>query len=177
MHIHLEEIDSTNNYAKLHYLEFPEKGITSIQADFQTKARGRFDRKWLSPAHLNLYITYCFRLPNPFPPLPFLAQLASISLGACLIEEGVVPTFKWPNDLLIHQKKVAGILCETIHEPTFIQAILGVGLNLNMGQEMLNQIDQPATSLKVETLREFDVKKVGQKIKNRLALDLAIFNI
>ena len=78
---------------------------------------------------------------------------------------------------MIQQKKVAGILCETIVEPQFIQAILGIGLNLNMEKEMLDQIDQPATSLKIETHRNFDVKEFCQKLKKRLELDLAIFGI
>ena len=94
------------------------------------------------------------------------------SLATCLIEEGLHPTFKWPNDLLLNEKKVAGILCEVLFEPTFIQAIIGVGLNLNMESADLSQIDQPATSLKEETGKSWDRDLFLQKLLNQFKKDL-----
>ena len=85
-----------------------------------------------------------------------------------LNEEGVQATMKWPNDVLVNGKKVAGVLCETVFHASHIEIILGFGLNVNMGSEDLAKIDQPATSLKKETGRVWDKQVLLQRIQAEL---------
>lgn len=175
MKIHFACIDSTNSYAKREYHSFASQGITCVTADEQTHGRGRFQRPWISPPKANLLATFCFRLPLDFPKVPFLAQLMSQSIAKCLIDEGLRPSFKWPNDLFLNEKKVAGILCEVFFEPTFIQVIIGVGVNLNMELADLSAIDQPATSLKIETGRSWDCQLFCDAIYEQFSKDLEDF--
>ncbi|MDE3056028.1 MAG: biotin--[acetyl-CoA-carboxylase] ligase [Verrucomicrobiota bacterium] len=172
--IHLHQVDSTQEYAKKHYLLFPHDQIVVIYADEQTAGRGTFQKPWHSPVG-NLYATFAFRLPIPFPRLPFLAQCAAQSVAACLIAEGVYPTVKWPNDLLLNGKKVAGVLCEVIQEPSFIAAFVGIGVNLNMESGDLSKVNQPATSLKEETGREWDRDVFLEKLYEQFCSDLRSF--
>ncbi|MBI3900670.1 MAG: biotin--[acetyl-CoA-carboxylase] ligase, partial [Chlamydiia bacterium] len=160
---------------KREYLSFPSKKVTCITADVQTAGRGRFRRPWRSPPHTNLLASFCFQLPIAFPKLPYLAQLMAQSLATCLIQDGLRPSFKWPNDLLLNGKKVAGILCEVCFEPTFIQAIIGVGVNLNMEPSDLSLIDQPATSLKAETGRSWDQNHFCERLYDQFLQDLKSF--
>jgi BirA family biotin operon repressor/biotin-[acetyl-CoA-carboxylase] ligase len=172
MHFHFESIDSTQAFAKKNYLSFSPDHITVVTADYQTNGRGTKEKKWISPPKVNLLVSFCFRLPKDFPNLPKLAIEMAASLKTVLEEEKLFPTFKWPNDLLLNQKKVAGVLCEVIFEPTFIQVIGGIGINVNMEEEDLNTIDQPATSLKVETGIDWDLNILREKLTIQLEQDL-----
>ncbi|MCB1107600.1 MAG: biotin--[acetyl-CoA-carboxylase] ligase [Chlamydiia bacterium] len=149
--IHLDSVDSTNTYAKTNYHHFDLNGFTRITADEQTKGRGRFNRSWVSPKGLNIYLTYFFTSSKSPMDLNNLAQILCLSITKLLDKEGLKPQIKWPNDVLVNQKKIAGILCETIDLHEKFGVILGAGININMPKEMLDQIDQPATSLLVET--------------------------
>ena len=105
-------------------------------------------RKWHSPKGLNLYATLYFTVPFGSAFLPNLAQLLSISCSKTLEILGFSPEIKWPNDLLLERKKVAGILCETVQVKKDLLGIaLGIGLNMNMDEETAKLIDQPTTSL------------------------------
>lgn len=149
-HIHLDTIPSTNTYAKEKCKTFDPEAITCITADEQTAGRGRFERKWLSPKGANIYLTFFFHEEKK-PMVPnHLAQILSLSITSMLQKLGLAPHIKWPNDVLVNGKKIAGILCETIDLGPSFGVVLGTGININMTKETLDQIDQPATSLLVE---------------------------
>lgn len=154
--ISLDSVDSTNLYAKAHGKEFSKDHITCITAEHQTAGRGRFDRKWISPRGVNLYATFYFHLPKTTQNVTALACVMAESLAALLEKEGLKPTIKWPNDVQLSGKKTAGVLCEVVFHEHSVEVILGIGVNLNMKREDLDRIDQPATSLKEETHREWD---------------------
>jgi len=149
--IHLEKVDSTNTYAKENYRHFDPEGFTRITADEQTGGRGRLNRTWFSPKGVNIYLTYFFTADKKGGSLNNLAQVFALSIGKVLDQQGLKPQIKWPNDILINGKKIAGILCETVDLHDRFGVILGAGINVNMEQEMCAQIDQSATSLLVET--------------------------
>jgi BirA family transcriptional regulator, biotin operon repressor / biotin---[acetyl-CoA-carboxylase] ligase len=151
--IHLEKVDSTQTYAKNHYTEFAPEAITCISADEQTAGRGRFQRKWIAPKGKNISATFYFQLPASIPHLTTLAQLMAYTLAGVI---GIHSQIKWPNDILLSGKKLAGILCETIFDSSVVHCFLGVGINVNTTPEELAIIDQPATSLFIETQREWD---------------------
>lgn len=173
--IHLDSIDSTNTYAKQHAATFPPDQITCITAEEQTAGRGRYQRKWVSPRGANLLVTFYFRLPLDTMHLTSLAQVMACSFASLLIVEHLHPKIKWPNDVQLSGKKVSGVLCETSFHPTHVEIFLGIGINVNMDAATAAQIDQPATSLKIETGHTWDRKTLLAKLQRQFATDLEKF--
>ena len=149
--IHLDQVDSTNKWAKDNYRNLDLSQFTRITADEQTAGYGRFNRFWLSPKGLNIYLTYFFTLNKDKANLNNLTQILSLSITKLLHKKGLTSQIKWPNDILIKDKKIAGILCETIDLGEKYGIILGAGINVNMPRKLLSSINQPATSFKLET--------------------------
>lgn len=171
--IRLDKVDSTQAYAKNHCREFPAGQITCIIAEEQTAGKGRFNRKWLSPRGVNLLATFYFLLSPNTLHLTSLAQVMTYSLAKVLLDEGFQPKIKWPNDVLLSGKKVSGVLCETIFEKEKVACFVGIGVNVN--QEDMQNIDQPATSLKLETGRSWDRDELLKKLQKQFASDLEKF--
>ena len=170
--IELDTVDSTQLYAKKHGKDFDPNALTCILAEEQTAGIGQFQRKWISPRGVNLYVTFYFHLLPQSPKIPNLALLLSLSIKEVLVKEGLNPTMKWPNDIFLNHKKVAGVLCETIFHEEHTEILLGFGLNVNMEKKDLETIDQPATSLKNETGFLWDKMPLFNKIKNQFLLDI-----
>ncbi|MDD2539523.1 MAG: biotin--[acetyl-CoA-carboxylase] ligase, partial [Desulfuromonadaceae bacterium] len=127
---------------------------TVVLADSQTGGKGRRGRAWASPAGVNLYCSVVLRptiMPHEAPQLTFLSAVAA----ARAIEQTTKlnPEIKWPNDLLISGKKVAGLLNEMSAETDGINfVILGIGINLNMTADQFpGDLRQPASSLLLES--------------------------
>jgi BirA family biotin operon repressor/biotin-[acetyl-CoA-carboxylase] ligase len=115
-----------------------------------------------------------------FPPVPAAALPGVLTLTMALAvcdaieREGVAPTLKWPNDVLVDGRKVAGILAQATYEgPQATAAIVGVGVNVNMTAAELAAIDRPATSLAVCTGRSLDAAAIGQHVAARFLDRLA----
>jgi len=126
-----------------------EEGTTVI-ADAQSGGKGRRGRVWSSPAGVNLYCSVVLRpaiMPHEAPQLTFLSAVAV----ARAIEDttALKPEIKWPNDVLIDGRKVAGLLNEMSAETDGINfVILGIGVNLNMTlSQFPSDLRTPATSL------------------------------
>ncbi len=127
---------------------------TVVLADSQSGGKGRRGRVWVSPAGVNLYCSVVLRpaiMPHEAPQLTFLSAVAA----ARAIEQTttLIPEIKWPNDLLISGKKVAGLLNEMSAETDGINfVILGIGVNLNMTSDQFpGDLRHPATSLFIES--------------------------
>ncbi len=146
-YIHFDTIDSTSLWVKANAATLDPNRITCVTALEQTAGRGRWNRKWVSPRGQNIYATLFFTLPLNCPFLSNLSQLLSLSCCTVLQHKGFSPQIKWPNDLLLDGKKVAGILCEVVHLEDKLGIALGIGININMTDELLDTVDQPATSL------------------------------
>jgi BirA family transcriptional regulator, biotin operon repressor / biotin---[acetyl-CoA-carboxylase] ligase len=175
--IHFETIDSTNTWAKQHASEFGRTDLTVITASEQSAGRGRFKRKWESPSSLNVYATFCFFIENYREDLKNIAQVLAISTCAVIQKMGFNPALKWPNDIMLSNKKIAGILCETTLLADQLCIALGIGLNVNMPLEMLQKIDKPATSLFAEDRIKRDLEEVIICLQNEFAKDLKRFII
>jgi BirA family transcriptional regulator, biotin operon repressor / biotin---[acetyl-CoA-carboxylase] ligase len=173
--ISFDTISSTQTWAKAHCHLLPKDSLSCISADEQTQGHGRYGRKWISPKGQNLYLTFYFCLPSSTPNLSSLAQLLCLSLAKVLSTSGLHPRIKWPNDILLSQKKLSGILCETIFQNETVQIFLGIGINVNMRQKNLDTIDQPATSLFVETQKIWDRNLLLSKIQTQFLEDLSTF--
>lgn len=148
--IHFKQIDSTNSWAKAHSDQWAAQGVTLVTAAGQLAGRGRFKRKWVSPPDVNIYATFCFWFDADRKDAGHIPQLLALAAAAVLEKERFSPKIKWPNDVLLKGKKVAGILCEAIFEGERRGIVCGIGLNVNMGEKELGQIDRPATSLLIE---------------------------
>lgn len=173
--IELDVIDSTNTYAKKHSKQLSKTEITCITAEEQTSGRGRYQRKWISPKGVNIYATFYFTLPPDTLHIISLAQLMAISLANVLIHEGLNPEIKWPNDIRLSGKKLSGILCEMQFHPHIAEVFLGIGINVNLDEKSASEIDQPATSLLIETKKAWDKKSLLKKIQQQFVKDLEKF--
>jgi BirA family biotin operon repressor/biotin-[acetyl-CoA-carboxylase] ligase len=107
--------------------------------------------------------------------LPSLAQVLSLSLATLLIRKHLSPKLKWPNDVRLQGKKVSGVLCEIVFSGASAHVILGIGINVNMDKADLDSIDQPATSLKVETGKAWDRTLLLKELAKQFAEDLKTF--
>jgi BirA family biotin operon repressor/biotin-[acetyl-CoA-carboxylase] ligase len=125
--IYFDEIDSTNNEAKRMLAARRAHGDEIIVARCQTKGRGRFERTWLSGRDQGIYISYLFKLsfsPKTDPNLSLIGCLAAAETLKNLCKLDV--RFKWPNDILVKNKKISGVLTEVIGR----FCIIGIGINL-----------------------------------------------
>lgn len=127
---------------------------TVVVADAQSGGKGRRGRTWSSPPGVNLYCSIVLRpsiMPYEAPQLTFLSAVAV----ARAIEKTTVliPEIKWPNDVLIGGKKIAGLLNEMSAETDGINfVVLGIGVNLNMTADQFpDDLRYPATSLLIES--------------------------
>lgn len=173
--IHHTSIDSTNTWAKQQCDQWSREGVTVITASKQTAGRGRFNRRWESPPDVNIYATFCFWVDTARSDIGQIPQLLALSAVKILKELGFSPLIKWPNDVLISGKKIGGILCETIIENDRKGVICGIGLNVNMPQDLLERIDQPATSLYAEDGRLRNPLEVLESLKCCFVQDLEVF--
>ena len=135
---------------------------TSVRTDFQLKGKGQRENKWLSEKNSNILFSFLLspkiKVENQF----YLHIVISIAIVKCLKKIGVNCKIKWPNDIYIGEKKIAGILIESfIYQRRVQNSVVGIGLNLNQKRfEGLN-----ATSVYIETLEEFDKIKVIETLK------------
>lgn len=153
--IKLENIDSTNLYAKSNLSELPDRAVVS--ADRQTFGHGRFNRAWVDLGSENIFMSLILKPSCEFKPVyANLTQYFSVVLCEVLEEYGLKPQIKWPNDVLVDGKKISGILSETVMQgQNFKGLVLGAGINLNAKKEDLSQIvDKEVTALNIE-IEEF----------------------
>ena len=151
---------STNDVAA-RLAELGAEEGTVVAAEAQTAGRGRLGRLWFSPAGAGLYVSIILRPsgvvsnnPNP-PALLTLASGVAIAEGV-RASTGLPAEIKWPNDVMIGKRKVAGVLAEAAAQAGALQQIiLGFGLNLRVAAYPLELADK-VTSIEVETNRPAD---------------------
>ena len=144
-----DEVNSTNDIAMEMGAKGREEGLVVI-AESQSHGKGRLGRTWISPKGVNLYLSILLR-PD-FSPLQAsaLTMMASVAAAEAITETtGLRAVIKWPNDILIEQKKVSGILTEMNAEEEKINyVVIGIGININMKKEDFpGNLRMPATSL------------------------------
>ncbi|NGX59339.1 MAG: Bifunctional ligase/repressor BirA [Chlamydiae bacterium] len=153
--IHFTEIDSTNAWAKEHGAEFDPKKLTCITADVQTAGRGLYaNRRWVSKKgnlHMSLFLA--------IPPDPNLSQILPFAAVQVIQKENLFVQIKWPNDVLVEGKKICGVLVENTPQGV----VLGLGMNVNTKIET----DQPTTSLKELTKKEWDLENLALAISEK----------
>lgn len=163
MHIY-DKIDSTNKHAKRLALEGANHGMLVI-AEQQTQGKGRMGRKWISKDKSGIWMTLILRPknhPNQASMLTLLAGLAVVKTINQLTD--IKAWIKWPNDIIINQKKVAGILTEMSSEIDYINyVIVGIGINVNT-EEFDLEIKDIATSIFIENKKEYNRSHIIKRI-------------
>lgn len=147
-----EEIDSTMDAARA----MAEKGAregTCVFAEFQRRGRGRVNRRWLCPKYKGLLVSIILRPKMPYERVRLLSGMVAVALAEAIRDElGLEALIKWPNDVLINNKKTCGILVEA-ETPKGRGAyfLAGIGLNVNLSRkELPKEVIYPATSLLIE---------------------------
>jgi BirA family biotin operon repressor/biotin-[acetyl-CoA-carboxylase] ligase len=166
-----ETIDSTNTIAA----ELAEKGEAEgavIIADCQKKGRGRLGRHWVSPPGVNIYMSILLRPDIELKDATLLTIMAAIGCTVALRRvTGIDITIKWPNDLIVSDKKVGGILTEMrIVHRKIEYAITGIGINVNMDSDALpDVIKEVATSVKMEAGTLYSRTEIITEILNEIS--------
>ncbi|HEY2459317.1 MAG TPA: biotin--[acetyl-CoA-carboxylase] ligase [Candidatus Acidoferrum sp.] len=150
---HFFKVDSTNRVAmELGHAGEAEGAI--VLAEEQTAGRGRAGHSWHSERATGIYATLLLRPKLAPVQTPLLTMMAGLSAHAAIqAQTGLTLDVKWPNDLLVHGKKVGGILTEMHAEPGQVRfVIVGIGLNVNQ-EKFPAELAAKATSLRAETGR------------------------
>jgi BirA family biotin operon repressor/biotin-[acetyl-CoA-carboxylase] ligase len=127
---HFESIGSTND-AALAWAAEGAPDLSLVIADEQTAGRGRLNRKWFTPKGSALAFSLIVR-PFGHAPLSRTVGLAALSITDALLKHGLAPQIKWPNDILLNGRKVAGILIETVWSGADVDSlVIGIGINVN----------------------------------------------
>lgn len=129
--LRFESLPSTNLEAARRATEGAPEGLCVVAAE-QTSGRGRLGRQWLSPKGAGLYFSMVLRPILPQSSWPLLTLMASVAVHDALLESCDVQTdIKWPNDIVAGEKKLCGILAETVDTAGGSAVVLGIGINLN----------------------------------------------
>lgn len=155
--IHFEKTSSTHLYAKENAHSFTQ--TTIITANYQTAGIGRKRDPWIAPKNSSLLLSIVYNASTTIDS-SLLSQLWSLAVKDALSSLHLPITIKYPNDLMIHKQKLAGILTEMGGKKT----ITSIGLNVDQSTKELAQIDQPATSLYLQTNKHLDKNKILSSI-------------
>lgn len=166
---YLPEIDSSNIYARRRAEAGGEEGEIVI-AEAQTHGRGRLGRRWVSPPYLNLYLSVILRPKLPPHQASQITLMSAVAL-ADTVQSFIpaAPEIKWPNDIKVGGRKLAGVLTESSCDADRVHfVILGIGVNVNFPLELMPEsIRQSATSLMVLARKPVDrAEFVRQLIQN-----------
>lgn len=163
----LNSIDSTNAQA-LRSIEEGSVAPFLVLAERQTVGRGRRGRKWVSPFAENIYYSLVLRMDGGLRQLEGLSLVVGLAVMHTLREYGIPGAgLKWPNDVLVGQKKVAGILLELVGDPADVcHVVLGIGINVNM--QSAEEIDQEWTSVRLESGKVIDRNQLVARLNEVL---------
>jgi BirA family transcriptional regulator, biotin operon repressor / biotin---[acetyl-CoA-carboxylase] ligase len=163
--IRLEHVTSTMD----ELAALAERGAaegTAVLADAQTVGRGRAGRVWESAPGTAILLSVLLRPTVPSYRLTVLPLIVGVAVAEAVeAETGLVPRLKWPNDVLIGERKVAGILTTARSDGPVQRVIVGIGLNVNASPD---RIPAGATSLSIERGTEHDRERLVEAIFERL---------
>jgi BirA family biotin operon repressor/biotin-[acetyl-CoA-carboxylase] ligase len=170
-----EQTTSTNDVIEKLARDGVREGVV-VFAESQTKGRGRLGRKWISPTRKGLWFSILLR-PDLRPQETTQLTVASATAlrRAIVAQTRLQPEIKWPNDILLGGKKVAGILTELSAEVDKVRhIILGIGIDVNQdADEFPEDLRKTATSLKVETGETLSRAELATAILHELDFDYA----
>lgn len=167
--IELNSVDSTNNFLHANFRELPLPVF--VRAEEQTAGRGRLERSWFSgAAGENLIMSALVRIPPQ--AIAVTGVIAGMALYRALPQ---IPglCIKWPNDIRIGERKLAGILCERIEHSDLV--IIGIGVNVH-SVEFPQSVANIATSLRSATGEQYDIRRLWVSVCRSLMRHLSQFS-
>lgn len=159
---HFVQTDSTNERA-LHLAAGGAEHGTVVVAEEQLRGRGRQQRSWHSPPNCGIYVTLIVKNRLPLRMAPQCTMIASLALVRTLKKQyGLEATIKWPNDVLLGDRKIAGILAEMHSDEDYTRfVVIGIGINVNHRESDLEgPFRYPAGSLAIALRRSLSRKEV-----------------
>ena len=149
------ETDSTNLWIKRLAKEGAPEGTLAL-AEFQSAGRGRLGRSWEVPEGTSVMMSILLRPKFEPPYAPTLTLVMGMAVAKAVKKLGFDVSIKWPNDVVVSHKKICGILTEMgVRDGKIDYAVIGVGINVNI-REFPEEMADKATSLYLESGREFD---------------------
>ncbi len=168
-----QETTSTNDVIEKLARDGAKEGAVAF-AESQTKGRGRLGRKWISPTGKGLWFSLLLRPDlHPQQTTQLIVATATALRRAIHIHAGVAPDIKWPNDILLNGRKVAGILTELSAELDHIKyVVIGVGIDVNQGVgDFPPELRGVATSLSIETGKALSRAALAVEVLRQLDQD------
>ena len=144
--LRFDSLPSTNTEVANRAVAGADEGLCVVARE-QTAGRGRMERKWISPPGAGLYLSVLLRPVFPQAYWPLLSLMAAIAANEALRAAcALVTDIKWPNDLLVDDKKLCGILAETVETPRGRAVVIGIGTNLK-SDAVPDELKTQATSV------------------------------
>ena len=168
---HLDIIDSTNSYAiNLRESKDFKEGLV-ITTNFQKKGQGQRGSIWESQKGKNILLSAVFEFNISIKKQFDICKLVSLSLIKLLSNLNIDAKIKWPNDILVNNKKIAGILINNIISKDLISySVIGIGLNVN--QHVFNKYIPMATSIFLETGLQNNIEEIQYKLLEQIKFDI-----
>lgn len=170
-----EEIDSTNNEAKRLARNGAKDG-TAVIANCQKQGKGRLGRSWVSPKDTGIWMSIILT-PNIMPSqVSCMTLIAGLDMCQAIKKvTGLTPQIKWPNDIIIHSKKVCGILTEMSAELQRINYIV-VGIGVNVNTDHFDPDISHATSLMLEGQKKYARKEIIKEFLETFDVSYELYN-
>lgn len=173
----LDVIDSTNAEA-IRRINAGQEARQIVVALSQSAGRGRRGRHWLSPAGAGIYLTFTWDFAESVTALQALSLVTAISVQQAIAGQGLSNVqLKWPNDILVAEQKLAGILLETCNTEKGVVIVFGVGINLDLPDETITQIDRPITDMRRAGSQQADLSVLLTELLQRWQRNVAIFQV
>lgn len=165
-------ISSTNEFIKENYETLDN--YTVVTAKYQTRGKGRMTRNWESSNADNILMSILIKEFKERSDLNLLSLVASVSVHKFLKKYLDNLYIKWPNDILVKNKKICGILLEGKINNDSKMVVIGIGININQ-IVFNNEINDITTSLKSELDKDFDIDELIEELVHILITDIEIF--
>jgi len=170
--IRIDTVDSTNTYLKSHYRELPHFSVVS--AKHQTFGRGRLSRIWQDDGTMALF-SILLKSDLDLKRMDLMSLIACVSVHRVLIQYLPSLQIKWPNDLVVNDLKLCGILTESIIEnQTIACLVIGIGINVQT-EQFPDDLKTTATSLYRETHNKRDIDQLIDEILIAFKITLEAF--
>lgn len=145
---------------------------TVLVADHQTAGRGRLGRRWQAPPGSSLLASMLFHADGAEGLHRYTQAVALAAAEACRDVAGVTASLKWPNDLLVRDRKVAGVLAESAPLPSgAIAVVVGIGLNITWRSPLPGDLVETMTALNLEAGRDIERDDALRSLLGRLELE------
>jgi BirA family biotin operon repressor/biotin-[acetyl-CoA-carboxylase] ligase len=156
--LRFDSLESTNTEAANQARAGADEGLCVLALQ-QTAGRGRHGRTWTSERDSGVYFSLILRPKLNAEYLPLITLMSGVAVYDALAELGLKPDIKWVNDILVHDKKICGILAETAETSKGLAVIVGIGINIT-SSNFPEELAAIATSIKTEIGRSIKLDEV-----------------